>query len=258
MISEIPILTPTTRFSNRAENYVKYRPAYPSSTILFLEKNFNLQIDSQIADIGSGTGLFAELLLKKGYDVFCIEPNEEMRKAGMFRLGHYRNFTSCPSRAEATGLSNQSMDLITVAQAFHWLNPVAARREFCRILKPGGQVLLAWNIHKTSTPFLQAYADIRERFSIENRDAHKIGCNGVADFFAPHKFQKQVLPNQQLLNFDALKGQLLSVSSMPLPGHPSYETMISSLVQLFVLYNENGFVRMEFETIFYWGAIDSA
>jgi hypothetical protein len=77
----------------------------------------------------------------------------------------------------------------------------------------------------------------------------------VADFFAPNGFQKEVFPNTQLLNFDALKGQLLSVSSIPLPGHPSYETMISSLVQLFVLYNENGFVRMEFETIFYWGVI---
>ena len=255
MISELPILTPATRFSNRAENYVKYRPAYPPNTILFIEKTFKLHQDVKIADIGSGTGLFAEPLLQKGYEVVCIEPNEEMRKAGMFRLGHYCNFTSHQCRAEATGLNNHCIDLITVAQAFHWLNPIATRREFSRILKPGGNVLLAWNVQKTDTPFLKAYADIRERYRIENRNSHKIEYNKVADFFAPYGFQKEVFPNTQLLNFDALKGQLLSVSSIPLPGHPSYETMISSLVQLFVLYNENGFVRMEFETIFYWGVI---
>ncbi len=253
MISELPILTPTTRFSNRAENYVKYRPAYPLGIVTFLEQALNLKKDAQIADIGSGTGLFAEPLLEKGYRVTCIEPNEEMGKAGDARLGRYPCFVSRRNRAEATGLGNQSIDLITVAQAFHWLNPVAARREFSRILKPGGHVVLAWNIQKTDSSFLNGYAEIKERYRIEDTRPHRMKSQQVSDFFSPLSFQRKVFPNIQILNFDALKGQLLSVSSMPLPGHPSYETMISALVQLFMAHNENGFVRMEFETILYWG-----
>jgi ubiquinone/menaquinone biosynthesis C-methylase UbiE len=253
MISELPFLTPTTRFSNRAENYVKYRPAYPLGIIPFLEHTLRLPKDAQIADIGSGTGLFAEPLLEKGYQVTCIEPNEAMRKAGEARLSHYPHFISLRNRAEATGLPSQSIDLITVAQAFHWLNPVAARREFSRILKPGGSAVLAWNIQKTHTDFLQGYTQIKESYRIEDTRPHRMKSHQVSDFFSPLSFQRKIFPNVQMLNFDALKGQLLSVSSMPLPGHSSYETMISALVQLFMAYNENGFVRMEFETILYWG-----
>lgn len=253
MISELPILTPTTRFSNRAENYVKYRPAYPVGIIPFLEQTLSLQKDARIADIGSGTGLFAEPLLEKGYQVTCIEPNEEMRKAGEARLSRYPYFISRRQRAEATGLGSQSIDLITVAQAFHWLNPVASRREFVRILRPGGNAVLAWNIQKTNNQFLNGYAEIKEQYRIEDTLPNRITGQQIAEFFTPGGFQKMVFPNLQILNFDALKGQLLSVSSMPLPGHPSYETMISALVQLFLAFNENGFVRMEFETILYWG-----
>ncbi|MFC0774041.1 class I SAM-dependent methyltransferase [Terrimonas alba] len=94
MISELPVLTPTTRFSNRAENYVKYRPGYPKEIIPFLEQTIGLERNHRIADIGSGTGLFAEPLLQRGYKVICIEPNDEMRIAGEARLQHYPHFTS--------------------------------------------------------------------------------------------------------------------------------------------------------------------
>lgn len=255
MISELPFLTPTTRFSNRADNYVKYRPGYPQVVTPFLEQQLSLQKDFRIADIGSGTGLFAEPLLQKGYKVICIEPNEDMRKAAQARLGHYTNFTSRRHKAESTGLRSTSIDLITVAQAFHWLHPEETYKEFRRVLKPGGHVVLAWNIQKTDTPFLQAYADLKETYRIDESPVTKIDEQQIAALFDPGGFEKIIFPNVQLLNFDALKGQLLSVSYSPLPGHPSYETMISALVQLFVACNENGFVRMEFETKLYWGKL---
>lgn len=252
MTRELPLLTPTTRFSNRAENYVKYRPTYPASILPFLEEDLGLAPGQRIADIGSGTGLFAEPLLEKGYEVVCIEPNDEMRQAAEARLSHFPSFISRRHRAESTGLRGHSIDLITVAQAFHWMDPVLTRQEFTRILRPGGHVVLAWNIQKTDTPFLQAYADLKDRYKIEEVVPPRIDEEKVQDFFEG-KAQRRVFPNRQLLNFDALKGQLLSVSYIPLPGHPSYETMISALVQLFVACNVNGFVKMDYETILYWG-----
>lgn len=253
MISDLPILTPTTRFSNRAENYVKYRPGYPPAIIPFLETTLGLQPSSCIADIGSGTGLFAEPLLERGYQVICIEPNEAMREAGEVRLGHFPNFISRRHTAESTGLRSASIDLITVAQAFHWLDPPAARTEFHRILKPDGHMVLAWNIQKKDTAFLKDYANLKETYRMDQAAINKIDEDQIAGFFASGRFERSVFPNVQLLNFDSLKGQLLSSSYIPLPGHPSYEAMISALVQLFVSANENGSVRMEFETVVYWG-----
>ena len=255
MIRELPFLTPTNRFSSRADNYFKYSPGYPQVITSFLEQQLGLQKDSRIADIGSGTGLFAELLLQKGYKVICIEPEEEMRRAAQARLGHYSNFISRRHKAESTGLRSTSIDLIIMAQAFHWPNPEDARKEFQRVLKPGRYTVLACNIQKTDTAFLQAYADLKETYRIDEDPATTTDEPPITALFGQGGFQKTIFPNVQLLNFDALKGQLLSVSNIPLPGHPSYETMISALVQLFVACNENGFVRMEFETNLYWGRL---
>src|SRR5580698_6852645 len=125
MLPDLIALHPTTRFSNRVENYVKYRPSYPDLIVPFLEEHIALRKNQRIADIGSGTGLFSELFLKNGYEVTGIEPNHEMRKAAEAKLAKYPGFTSRDHRAEQTGLRSGSVDLITVAQAFHWMEPVA-------------------------------------------------------------------------------------------------------------------------------------
>ena len=137
MTTALAALQPTKRFSNRVENYVKYRPSYPAEIIPFFENTLGIRLDMSITDIGSGTGLFSEPLLKKGYRVICLEPNDEMRKAGENYLGHYPGFLSSNQRAEETGLEEGSIDLITVAQAFHWMDPIATKKEFFRILRPG-------------------------------------------------------------------------------------------------------------------------
>ncbi len=252
MVNELAALSPTKRFSNRVENYVKYRPSYPSDIIPFFENTFGLRTDQRIADIGSGTGLFAELLLLKGYRVTCIEPNTEMRKAAEDKLGHYAGFSSRKHRAEHTGLRSNSVDLITVAQAFHWMDPVATKVEFQRILKTGGHIVLAWNIRKTDTPFLHEYNLLKNRFAIDQQQPERINESIIETFLTPASIKFHSFPNTQLLNFDGLKGQLLSASYIPLPGHESYDSMISALVKLFVDYNENGTVKMDYETKMYY------
>ena len=104
MQNDLITLNPTTRFSDRVENYVKYRPSYPKEIIPFLEKYYDLSGDKRIADIGSGTGIFSELFLQSGYSVIGIEPNDHMRRAAETRLGKYQGFTSRNHRAEQTGL----------------------------------------------------------------------------------------------------------------------------------------------------------
>lgn len=248
---EIVTTNPTTRFSNRVENYIKYRPSYPPEIVSFLEDELGLQKEQRIADVGSGTGLFAELFLHKGYKVICIEPNAEMRKAAEDKLGKHDGFSSRHHQAERTGLKSHSVDIITAATAFHWMEPIATKKEFNRILKPGGHIVLAWNVRKTDNPFLKEYHDLKQKFSTEP-PRNNIDEEVIRSFFEPRSMKTQSFANVQMLDFDGLKGQLLSSSYIPLPGHQSYDTMISTLVQLFVAYGKNGFVTMEYETkLFY-------
>src|SRR5262245_49555419 len=111
------MLDPTKRFSNRVENYLKYRPRYPSAIIPLLEKECGFNRDSVIADVGSGTGFLAELFLQNGNRVLGVEPNAEMRAAGDQLLAPYGNFISLEATAENTTLEDSSVDFITAGQA---------------------------------------------------------------------------------------------------------------------------------------------
>jgi ubiquinone/menaquinone biosynthesis C-methylase UbiE len=256
MGSPINSISPTSRFSNRAENYARFRPGYPDELFTFIEAEMNLRSADNIVDIGSGTGLFAEPLLKHGHKVVCLEPNEDMRKAGEERLKKYPSFQSIQSTAEHTGLENSSVDLITIAQTFHWLDPVAARLECNRILKPNGHVILAWNRQTNQTTFGKKYTDLRNKYRIGEPGPVQIDPMVIKDFFAPKIATSKVFANKQLLDFEGLKGQLLSKSYIPLPGHELYDAMITELIQLFIAYNESGLVSIEYETLLYWDKLN--
>ena len=95
-----------------------------------------------MADIGAGTGIFTACLAKRFKEVTGIEPNEEMRSRFMAALPQ---IPCLAGSGEASGLPERSVDLITVAQAFHWLDEEKFKAEACRILRPGGKVAIIWN-----------------------------------------------------------------------------------------------------------------
>jgi len=141
----------TTRFSNKVENYIKYRPHYPKAVIDYLKSENILKNDSVIADIGSGTGISAEMFLKNGSTVYGVEPNKEMREAAERLMSNYKNFISVNGTAEVTSLGIHSIDLIVAAQAFHWFDLDKTKAEFKRILKPKG-MLYCYGMHGLRTP----------------------------------------------------------------------------------------------------------
>src|ERR1019366_5901844 len=135
----------TTRFSSRVENYIKYRPGYPQAIVDLLSARCGLTSASVIADVGSGTGILTELMLRNGNKVFAVEPNRDMREAAERLLSQHPNFISVEGTAEVTRLNDASVDLIVAGQSFHWFDRVKTRQEFLRVLKPGGWVALIWN-----------------------------------------------------------------------------------------------------------------
>jgi ubiquinone/menaquinone biosynthesis C-methylase UbiE len=250
---------PTTRFSSRVGYYVRARPKYPPALLNFLQSDLGLSSSHRIADIGSGTGILSELLLRNGNPVIGVEPNDEMRTAGEDYLKNYPHFQSCRGTAEITGLPDHSADFIVAGQAFHWFDPPAARGEFQRILVPGGWVLLVWNERRPVTAgFDSAYDELVRRFAVDSHVDHHTAVTGVADsvlgpFFGAGHFRMREFDNFQELDRDDVRARLLSSSYMPLPDHPSFAEMMADADRAFASHEVGGRVRMSYDTRAYYG-----
>ena len=245
-------MDPTARFSNRVENYVKYRPSYPDGILDTLRAECGLTPQSLIADIGSGTGILAEMFLENGNTVYGVEPNREMREAGERLLGHYARFTSIEGKAEATGLRDGSIDLISAGQALHWFHLEAARMEFQRILKPGGWVAIVWNDRRDESPFMQAYRQLLLRHSTDylQVDHKRITADVLRTFYGP-VFHHTMFDNHQVFDFEGIRGRLLSSSYVPLDN----ERMLEELRAIFAAHQQNGTVTFDYETTLYYGQL---
>jgi len=250
MANPIEQLHPTTRFANRVDNYAKYRPSYPEEIIGFLEQFIGLQKEWAIADIGSGTGIFSELLLRNGYKVVGVEPNKEMREEAEKTLTGYKQFTSINGKAEDTLLTANSIDLITIAQAFHWMARDLSKKEFRRILKPKGFIAMIWNIRLTPTPFLKAFEELKIKYGTDYKASRMVNEKEIATFFHPKPLTQKNFNHAQILDYESLKGQLLSSSYIPLEGEMQ-EHMMLELDDMYHKYNENGFVKIEYDAKVY-------
>lgn len=246
------------RFSNRVDSYVKYRPSYPKEAIDYLYDCVGLSTNSKIADIGSGTGIFSNLILQRGSDVIAVEPNEAMRIASQKMLEDYPNLQTISGSAESTGLPDQSVQFIVCAQAFHWFDRLAAQTEFRRILQPGGRVILIWNSRLTTgTPFLEEYDQLLHTYGTDYKEVnHKnISQSMLQTFFKEGTMHKERFKISQEFDFESLKGRLLSSSYSPIPGHPNYTPMMAELRNLFDRNNKDGKVLFDYETEIYWGEV---
>ncbi len=240
------------------ENYCKYRPRYPQSVVSTLREECQLTADSWIADIGSGTGFLSELFLKNGNRVFAVEPNREMREAGVRFLAKYPRFHAVDGRAEATTLSDHSIDFVVAGQSFHWFDRPKARNEFLRLLKPAGWMMIVWNERDVqATPFMAAYDQILQKYVIDpTRLAHKkVYDTALNDFFGAHGFTTRIFRYQQPLNYEGVEGRLLSSSYTPESGHSNHAPMLAELKKIFQDHETGGRVTLEYITRMYYGRL---
>ncbi|MGB0372876.1 MAG: class I SAM-dependent methyltransferase [Opitutales bacterium] len=245
----------TSRFSDRVENYIKYRPSYPRAVVDYLLESERLTRASVTADIGSGTGKLSEIFLEKDFPIIGVEPNREMREAGESLLARYNKFESMDGTAETTGLPRDSCDLIICGQAFHWFNIPQARQEWQRILAPGGSVVLIWNERDTHSSFLSDYEQFLHVHakSYSEVNHRNIETSTIKTFFAPGPLEIREFPNHQFFDFPSLLGRYMSSSYAYTARDPEFEEAMKSLRELFDIHQVNDRVRFEYQTRVYCG-----
>ena len=247
-------LHPTRRFSDRAEHYAKHRPGYPATILSLLATECGLSPRSTVADVGSGTGILSEMLLQTGSTVFAIEPNARMRAAAERSLAHWPTFHSVDGTAEATTLPGASVDGVLAAQAFHWFDGPKAVAEFRRITRPGGFLALIWNARDTAASgFMAEYEAVVREFGsdVVRSGGELVSFERLRELLGPN-LRSRTYPNQQELDWEGLRGRVLSASYMPLEGQRGHEPMIARLESAFERHHSSaGRVRLEYQTQVY-------
>jgi len=200
----------------------------------------------------------AEVFLENGNPVIAVEPNAAMREACEELRGEYQRLQCFDGTAEATGLPENSADLITVGQAMHWFNLDAARAEFTRILRPGGRCVVFYNHRRLrGDAFHEGYERILMEFGRDYRavQGSHMTEDKLAAFFAPAQMRCASLPNHQDLTLEGLQGRVLSSSYMPQQGDAKYPAMMDAVDALFARHARDGAVQMEYECAVCWGRL---
>ncbi len=220
-----------------------------------------MSAESSVADIGSGTGIFTQLLLDAGCVVLAVEPNAAMRDAAEEHLGPEPRFRSINGTAEHTGLESARVDLITATQAFHWFDQEAAKLEFRRILRPGGWIAVTWNERlKDVDGFHAGYEQIVRKWGTDYSqvDHARFGTAEMNRFFAPKPCHVREFENSQLLDWEGLRNRLLSSSFAPNINSPNCAPMLAELDALFRTCARDGRIAMLYRTLVFYGQSGSA
>jgi ubiquinone/menaquinone biosynthesis C-methylase UbiE len=249
---------PTKRFSDRVSNYVRFRPDYPSELVDYLADYCDLNSRSMIADIGAGTGIFSRLLLKRGFTVYAVEPNQAMLEEAVRELSANKNFHAIQAKAEASRLECASVDCIVCAQAFHWFNNESTKKEFQRILKPDGSVALIWNKRLSQVDaFSVAYEQLLKDASTDYTQVNhqNLVDADFAKFYKSGNYTLNKYPNLQVFNEEGFIGRAYSSSYVPPKETEQGKLFLKSLEILFEKFSVDGTVNFHYETELYLGKI---
>ena len=218
------------KFNSKGTVYSKARPSYPDALFSYLLAKRVIDKNTVAADIGSGTGIFTIALSQFVNYVFAIEPNNDMRFKAEEAYKTITNITSINATAENTSLPDCSVDLITVAQAFHWFDRELFRNECKRILKPKGKVVLVWNDRDTNSEIIQDNFAVNKKFCKDFKGSSN-GIDFSKDAFSDFFFLTSVTIPDSVNHMD---GNPFAYCSHIKPGSLScHTTYLPPLLQWF-------------------------
>jgi SAM-dependent methyltransferase len=244
----------TQRFTNKSDNYVKYRPHYPKEIIPFLVKTIGLTQQFAIADLGSGTGISTELFINNGNRVYAIEPNRDMRQAAEVFFKGNPLFKSVDATAENTTLDAHSIDLILAGQAFHWFDKSKTKEEARRILKPNHYFVVLYNDRDTDTPFQYGYENVLNEYQLIY-DKIKEREIALKQFFSPSGYDVKQFKHSRLLDLEGVLGLFKSSSYIPEKSDKRYPFVMEKITKVFNANAKNGLAELAYKSTLYYGRL---
>jgi SAM-dependent methyltransferase len=223
--------------------YVAYRPRFPRGIVSFLREHGALPEDAVVGDVGAGTGMLAEIFLEAGHHVIAVEPNAEMLEACRELARQRPTLEAIEGSAEATTLPDACVDLIAVGRAMHWFDWARAHREFARILRPDGWVLIASNGHSDSGgPIPTRLSEILRKCRTDSAEADTTRDfeKRLRGFLDTSSWQRRTLHHSMTVDFATLLGYAESLSAIPRPGERGYDGMVAELTAVFEEYQRDG------------------
>ena len=243
------------KFNWLSEIYTKYRPSYAAKSIEYVLEKTENSIQT-IADIWAWTGKLSKAFLEKDLQVYAIEPNKEMLEQAKKELQNYPKFKILKSTAEETTLENNSIDLITIGQAFHRFNQELFKKEATRILKKGKYITIFYNNWDKTSEIIQKIHELSKEYCplykgsswwLENQEEI------FKSFFKT--YEKKFFPNNYTLTLDAFLWLNFSASYAPKKEDKNYEIYKEELTTLFNQYSKKGILTMPNNTILRFGML---
>lgn len=247
------------KFNGMGKVYSKYRPSYPLNFVDYLFTDVGMSQSSIIADVGSGTGILTRQLLEKGSKVYGIEPNADMRVIAETNLNNFPGFTSVSGSAENTTIDDNSVDYITVAQAFHWFDREKFKKECQRILKPEGKVILVWNTRDNENELVIESYEVNRKYcpnfkGFSDGMYGKTNNDDFSDFFNG-EYETKVFLNNLIFDMDGFIGRNLSASYALKSNDAQYNDYVNELKKIYEKYSNNGQLIMPNLTRSYVGSV---
>ena len=237
-------------FDTKSKNYADYRPGFPQAAVDLI---FSIVPDPVMADIGSGTGRLSGRCLGRAEKLYAVEPNAQMRKVAEEQFSEHTNYQSVAAFAQQTSLPEKSLDVITVASAYHYFDNEATRKEFRRILKAGGYVFLFWDVY-TGNIYDEEKAVIDRKYRTHPTygSAHEKRAEAL---FGKDKYQTKEYVNIIYQTYEAFLGGWSSASYIPHVGTPEYVKFEKEARALFERFEINGVIELKVTTVCFYGQL---
>lgn len=224
-----------TSFAGVAEAYERARPGYPADAVRWLVGDEPLDV----VDLGAGTGKLTRSLVELGHRVTAVEPLPEM--IAQLRAA-VPGVTALEGGAEAIPLRTGSIDVVTVAQAFHWFDQGLALREIARVLRPHGRVSLVWNTRDESESWVAELSDAMVgRTGVDAGAIHSIDASGL---FGP--VEHAVFSHVQEVSREGLRELVLSRSYCAVLSDEERAPVLARVDDLFEEHARDGVVRLPY------------
>lgn len=248
------------KFDKVADVYEKYRQEYPKCYIDEILKKSKVNEKSIIADIGAGTGILTKQLLDENKNVIAVEPNDDMREQLILKLKEYSNCEIINATAEDTKIEDNSIELITVGQAFQWFDVEKFKKECTRILKKEGKIALVWNTPNIENEIVRKMKNIDKKYCSDYDEQKEITKKAkreisINKFFEDGEYESKVIKNDYKFNLEEFIGYNLTKSCSLRKDDEKFEEYKRCFEKLFNEYNKDGIITVANDMYGYLGKI---